>query len=172
MRTGYIQVYTGEGKGKTTAAFGLAFRAAGAGLGVYIGQFVKGRGESLHQAAARFGEQMVVEQYGLEPFIRGEPSDAARETASAGLSRASAIIASGAYDLVVLDEICVALHLRLVSLEKLLDTLRTRPSHVEVVLTGRHAPPALIDTADLVTEMRMVKHYYQRGVAARRGIEM
>jgi cob(I)alamin adenosyltransferase len=114
----------------------------------------------------------VVEQYGLEPFIRGEPSDAARETASAGLSRASAIIASGAYDLVVLDEICVALHLRLVSLEKLLDTLRTRPSHVEVVLTGRHAPPALIDTADLVTEMRMVKHYYQRGVAARRGIEM
>lgn len=171
MRKGYVQLYTGEGKGKTTAAFGLAFRAAGAGLRVYVAQFTKATEEGLHTSVERFADRIVLERFGCPHFIRGEPSAADMNAAAGGLARALEATVSGEYEVVVLDEICVALHYRLVQLQDVLDLIRLRPPHVEVVLTGRDAPPGLVEAADLVTEMRLVKHYYARGVKARRGIE-
>ncbi len=168
---GYVQVYTGEGKGKTTAAFGLALRAAGHGKHVFIGQFMKGRpcGEI---AALSLHPEVTVEQFGSPGCIRrdettsGHVSDAGR-----GLARATAALVSGDYDLVVLDELDVAVLFGLLSDADCARLIESRPSRVELVITGRGAPRAVLDRADLVTEMREVRHYYRRGVPARAGIE-
>jgi cob(I)alamin adenosyltransferase len=176
LRQGYVQVYTGDGKGKTTAALGLCLRALGAGHSVYIGQFIKGMRyseiETLERLSALFGgERLAVEQYGRGCFIRREPEPEDREATRIGLDRAREALASGRYDLVVLDEINVASLFGLVSEEELGAILDARPPHVELVLTGRYAPESLLARADLVTEMREVRHYYARGVQARTGIE-
>jgi cob(I)alamin adenosyltransferase len=170
-RRGYIQVYTGEGKGKTTAALGLAVRAAGAGLRVLFAQFVKGRRTTEHKALERLADRIAVKMYGGEGFIRGEPSEEDVAAARQGLAEVRAELAAGTYDLVVLDEASVAVKLGLFSVEDLLSTLEDRAEGVEAVVTGRDAPPELVERADLVTEMRAVKHYYDRGVRGRRGIE-
>ncbi len=168
---GYVHVYTGEGKGKTTAAFGLALRASGHGRRVYIGQFMKGR-PSGEVAALDRHPQITVEQFGSpgrmgrDIVTRSHLTDATR-----GLARATAMLTSGDYDLVVLDELDVAVVSGLLSerdCEKLLDA---RPPQTELVITGRSAPRTILERADLVTEMREVKHYYRRGVVARAGIE-
>ena len=168
---GYVQVYTGEGKGKTTAAFGLALRAAGHGKRTFIGQFMKGQPYGEVAALARH-PQITVEQFGSPGCIRrdevtkGHLTDARR-----GLARATAALASGDYDLVVLDELDVAVVFGLLSDSDCARLIETRPAQVELVITGRSAPQAILERADLVTEMREIKHYYRRGVVARAGIE-
>ncbi|MEW6738451.1 MAG: cob(I)yrinic acid a,c-diamide adenosyltransferase [Nitrospirota bacterium] len=171
MRKGYVQVYTGNSKGKTTAALGLALRAAGAGLKVFIAQFIKKRRCSEHKALDRFKDLITVKQYGTG-FIKGEkPTQSEIEAAQKGFEEVKNIISSKTYDLVVLDEINVAVHYKLLNVEDIVDLLNSRPSGMEVVLTGRYADEKIIEMADLVTEMKEIKHYYKKGVKARRGIE-
>lgn len=169
---GLIQVYTGDGKGKTTAALGLALRAAGHGLRTYIGQFMKGQDYGELEGARLLSPYLTIEQYGRPTFVhvrQATPEDV--RLAQEGLDRARAAMLSGHYDIVVLDEICVALHFELLTLPEVLLFLEQKPEHVELVLTGRRAPPELVERADLVTEMREVKHPYNEGVPARKGIE-
>ena len=171
LQKGYTQVYTGNGKGKTTAALGLALRASGHGMHTYIGQFMKGQhyGEL---DALRDHPHITIEQYGDVRCIHREevtPEHVAQ--ARQGLERAREAMLSSQYDIIVLDEINVTIWFGLLTVEEVLTFLDKRPEHVEVILTGRRAPPELIERADLVTEMREVKHYYQQGVLAREGIE-
>jgi len=166
-----VQIYTGDGKGKTTAALGLTLRASGHGLRSYVGQFMKGRpyGEI---EALRDHPAITIEQYGDPRCIHRDEVTAEHVTqAHAGLERARAALLSGQYDIVVLDEVNVALWFGVLDVEEVLALLDQKPDHVEVILTGRRAPQALIERADLVTEMRPVKHYYEQGVLAREGIE-
>ncbi len=171
-RVGLVQVYTGDGKGKTTAGVGLAVRARGAGLAVAFVQFVKG--------GRRSAELDVLESLGIEVSRPAEAStgllgaglnDEDRRAAAEAWGIAAEAIGSGRYDVVVLDEGCVALAYDLIDAGTLLRALTTRPTHVEVVITGRGATVELMEAADLVTEMRLVKHPYDAGVPARRGIE-
>jgi cob(I)alamin adenosyltransferase len=166
-----VQVYTGDGKGKTTAALGLALRAAGAGLSVFIGQFCKARQTSEHVALRRFADLITVRQYGTESFITGEPSDEDRALARQGLVAAGEALGSGRYRIVILDEVNLATHFGLVSVDEVLALIAARPPEVELVLTGRRADPRVIAAADLVTEMVEVKHPYANGLLARKGIE-
>ncbi|MGC9771023.1 cob(I)yrinic acid a,c-diamide adenosyltransferase [Fervidobacterium islandicum] len=167
---GYIHVYTGNGKGKTTAAFGLALRAVCAGKKVYIGQFIKGMKYS-ELDAPKYLANLVIEQYGRNCFIKNAPTEEDIRLAKEGLRRIREVLTSGEYDVVVMDEINVALYYGLFSVDEVLDLLKSKSEHVEVILTGRYAPQELVEIADLVTEMREVKHYYQKGVLARKGIE-
>jgi cob(I)alamin adenosyltransferase len=171
LKDGYVQVYTGDGKGKTTAALGLALRAAGHGMRTYIGQFMKGQhyGEL---DALRDHPFITIEQYGDIACIRREdvtPEHVAQ--AQRGLDRAREVMLSGDYDIVVLDEVNVTIWFGLLPVEDVLALLDERPTHLELILTGRRAPDELIERADLVTEMRELKHYYEHGVQARKGIE-
>jgi len=168
---GYVHIYTGNGKGKTTAAIGLAVRALGAGWRVFFGQFLKTGRYSEHTILSRFPGQLTVKTYGREVFIRGEPEHEDRRLAQEGLAELAEIVASGDHHLVVLDEANVAAHLGLITVEQVLDLIEKRAEGVEMVITGRHADPRLLARADLVTEMREVKHYYHRGVPARTGVE-
>ncbi len=167
---GCVQVYTGDGKGKTTAALGLALRAAGAGLRVFIGQFVKGMEYSELRALERFPE-IEVRRYGRECFIDREPEPEDIEAAHVGLADAREELLSGRWDVVILDEANIATYFELFPVEELLALIGERPPCVELVITGRRADPRIIEAADLVTEMREVKHYYQCGVPCRKGIE-
>ena len=152
---GYIQIYTGEGKGKTTAALGLAIRAAGAGLKVFIAQFIKMGEYSEIKALKRFEDLITVEQFGRGRFIQGKPSLEDIEAAQKGLEKIIAILSSGKHNVVIMEEANVA----------------SKPQDVELDITGRGADSRIIEKADLVTEMREIKHYFQKGVAARVGIE-
>ncbi len=169
---GLIQVYTGNGKGKTTAALGLAMRAAGQGLNVYIVQFMKGwphYGE-LNTVAPQ--PNITLRQFGRPDFVdREEPDPADVRMAQEALDHARETVMSGEYDLVILDEVNVALEWKLIQLQDLLALLDDKPQTVELVLTGRHAHPEVIARADLVTEMREIKHPYQKGLTSRRGID-
>lgn len=172
LKKGYIQVYTGNGKGKTTAALGLALRAAGKGMKVYIGQFMKGQRYGEFDAINKYlSEWITIEQYGTPKFVVGKPSDEDIKLAKEGLKKAKEAMLSGNYDIVILDEINVSVYLKTLELEGVLDFIKEKPSNVELILTGRYAPQELIDIADLVTEMKEVKHYYTKGVIAREGIE-
>ncbi len=168
---GYVHLYTGNGKGKTTAAFGLSLRAAGAGKKIFFAQFVKGKIYSEIKAVKKFLPDITVKQYGLKCFIVDTPKAEDIEAAQRGLQEVEAVMASGKYDLIVLDEITIALFYKLVPLEELLRILKKRPENTELILTGRYAPRELIAFSDLVTEMREVKHYYTENVKAREGIE-
>lgn len=171
MRRGYVQVYTGNGKGKTTAALGLAVRAAGAGLRVFIAQFIKKRKCSEHTALTAFGGIITIRQFGNGLIMGRKPSAADVRAAQKGIESARKAVLSGEYDLVVLDEANVAAHYGLVPVQDLLDFIEGKPIGVELVITGRYADTKVIDAADLVTEMREIKHYSKQGVQARRGIE-
>lgn len=169
---GLVHIYTGDGKGKTTAALGLALRAAGYGMRTYIGQFMKGHSYGELAGARLLAPYLTIEQYGRPSFVhlhQATPEDI--RLAHEGLEKARAAMRSGDYAIVVLDEVCVALHFGLLSVEEVLAFLEEKPKGVELVLTGRRAPEELIARADLVTEMREVKHPYYRGIPARRGIE-
>lgn len=168
---GYVQVYTGDGKGKTTAALGLSIRAAGAGLSVFIGQFIKKGDYSEIKALARFPDLVTVEQFGQGRFLDGKPDPDDIRLSREGVVRIRQVIASGHYDVVILEEANVAVTYGLISESELEDIIVTKPSGVELVITGRGATDRIIALADLVTEMRVVKHYYQKGVASRIGIE-
>ena len=171
MKKGYIQVYTGDGKGKTTAALGLALRAAGAGLTVYIGQFLKQGHYNELEALKRFSDHIVIEQFGTGSYVFGTPSARDRQAAKQAYESVMEAILSGKYDVVIMDEANVALKFDLVSEEELLAAMDNKPESVELVITGRGATPGVIEKADLVTEMKPVKHYYENGVLARKGIE-
>jgi cob(I)alamin adenosyltransferase len=171
MTKGYIQVYTGNGKGKTTAAFGLALRAIGAGKKVFFAQFVKGKVYSEIKAVKDFLSAITVKQFGLECFIRRKPSRADIDMARKGFEEVTEIIASGIYDVVVLDEANIALYYNLFTVKELIQVLKMKPAATEIIITGRYAPQEIIDMADLVTEMKEIKHYYARGIEARIGIE-
>jgi len=168
---GYIQIYTGNGKGKTTAAFGLALRAVGAWLKVYIAQFVKGVEYSELESVKRLSDSITLKQYGLGFFVNREPNKDDIRVALEGLKEVREIMCSGMYDLVILDEANVAVYHDLFSVEDLLEFMRAKPANVELVITGRRADPRIIESADLVTEMEAIKHYYHSGVEARIGIE-
>ena len=168
---GCVHVYTGNGKGKTTAALGLCLRALGAGYRVFFGQFMKSGVTSEIKALNRFGDQVVMAQFGTGRFVRGQPSEADRQAARQGLQAAASALDSGEFQMVILDESLVAVHQGLLAGETLLEMIERRPAGVEVVLTGRHAPPEIVARADLVTEMQEVKHYYHNGIPARAGIE-
>ena len=167
----YIQIYTGNGKGKTTAAFGLALRAVGAGKKVYFAQFVKGKTYSEIEAVNHFLPDVTIKQYGLGCFIIKQPTSDDVQAAHTGLDEVSGIMASGDYDLVILDEANIAVFYKLFSVEALIEAIQKRHPKTEIVVTGRYAAPELIELADLVTEMTEIKHYYTHGVEARKGIE-
>ncbi len=168
---GYVQVYTGDGKGKTTAALGLSIRAAGAGLNVYIAQFIKMGDYSEIKALQRFSDVITVEQFGLGRFIKGKPSDEDIAAAAKGLEKVRAILTAGQHPVVILEEANVAIMCGLFSVDDILKLIAIKPETVELVITGRGAAPEIIEKADLVTEMKCVKHYYDQGVQARTGIE-
>ncbi len=173
MKKGLVQVYTGEGKGKTTAAIGLAIRAAGHGLKVFICQFLKGRrtGEFILIKKALAG-QIDIFQCGSEKFIITEEDKREhRETARRALEFSKKALVSKDYDLVILDEINVAVHLGLIDLKDVITIIESKPESVELVLTGRNAPSEIIERADLVTEMKEIKHPFKKGIGAREGIE-
>ncbi len=170
---GYIQVYTGEGKGKTTAALGLALRAAGHGFRTYFGQFLKGQPSGEILAARKLSPLITIEQFGRKSFLKVTEDFEEQDyrLAAAGLKKCLQAMLSGQYRLIVLDEVNVALNLGLLPEKEVLDFLDRKPEGVEVILTGRYAPGTILDRADLVTEMVCRKHYYDRGVRARKGIE-
>lgn len=168
---GYIQVYTGDGKGKTTAALGLALRAAGAGLKIFIAQFLKKGDYSEIKALARFSNLISIRQCGSGRFIKGHPTAEEVMEAREGLAEAERLMATGNLDMLILEEANVAVAYGLLELEALLAVMDSKPENMELVITGRDAAAAVMDKADLVTEMRSVKHYYENGVMARAGIE-
>ncbi|MBM4037233.1 MAG: cob(I)yrinic acid a,c-diamide adenosyltransferase [Planctomycetes bacterium] len=170
---GYVQVYTGDGKGKTTAALGLAVRAAGHGLRTYICQFMKRRPSGEHEAVKRLGNLIAIETCGSGKFLypKWPPDPAEVARAGEGLARARAAMLSGEYHIIVLDEVCVAINFRLLSLEEVMAFIREKPEAVELVLTGRQASPTIVAVADLVSDIRAVKHYFRQDVEARQGIE-
>ena len=172
LEQGLVQVYTGDGKGKTSAAFGLALRAIGRGLKVYVIQFIKGGFD--------YGELYMVDKLPnlkLKAFGRGRfvmeklPNKEDVKLSEEALALAEQVVKSGEYDIVILDEINIALNLKLTNLNEVLELIKNKPKHVELILTGRYAPKEIIDAADLVTEMREVKHPFNKGYEARKGIE-
>lgn len=173
LERGLIQVYTGNGKGKTTASLGLALRAVGRELKVCMIQFMKGGGPYGEQMAAeRLAPYLTIIQTGRPGWVNKEnPHQTDKDLAAEALALASEKVRGGEYDLVILDEINGAVAMGLVPVEGILDLMAGKPEQVELVLTGRNAHPRVVEAADLVTEMCEIKHYYKAGVNARVGIE-
>lgn len=174
MEKGFIQVYTGNGKGKTTAALGVALRAVGHGLKVLVIQFMKGNidyGEL--ESAKKLSPFLTIKQMGRETFVsKTDPEPMDIKLAQEGFSLAKKAVKERKYDIVILDEINVAVDYGLIPLSDLLYLLDSKPETVELILTGRNARPEILERADLVTEMMERKHYYEKGVVARKGIEI
>ncbi len=173
LERGLVQLYTGNGKGKTTAALGLALRAAGAGLRTLIVQFMKGQHYGELDAVKGLGELIVIEQYGSTRFCMpdGKNFEEHYRYARQAVERARRALIDNSYSILILDEIVTALLFKLVSIDEIKEMIRSKPADKELVLTGRGAPQELADMCDLVTEMKEVKHYYGAGVEAREGIE-
>jgi len=171
LEKGYVHVYTGSGKGKTTAALGLGLRAIGAGFKVYMIQFMKGRRYSELDAVENI-PNFTISQYGRDEFVSKEnPKQIDIDLAQKGFAHAKNIIKNGKYDLVILDEINVAVDYNLISLKDIIELINEKPEKLELVLTGRYAHPEIVKSADIVTEMLEIKHPYQEGVNARKGID-
>ena len=176
-KIGYIQVYTGDGKGKTTASLGLAMRALGRGWKVLIIMFAKGGdhyGElySFRELSPKIKELLTIEQAGLERIVYADNvSEEDKEAVKKGWELAKQAAKSGEYDLIVLDEANIAIELGLIQLEDMVNFLKNKPKYLEIVLTGRHAHSEIIELAHLVSEIRPTKHYWDLGVKARKGIE-
>jgi cob(I)alamin adenosyltransferase len=169
---GLIQVFTGEGKGKTTAALGEALRACGHNFSVLVIQFMKGDIKYGEFTIAPKVPNLTIEQFGLPTFVKkGEPSKEDLRLAHEGFERAKTAIMGKEYDMVILDEINVAIDYGLVQLEDVLELLKNRPDGVEVILTGRYAPKEILEIADLVSTIEEVKHPYQKGIIGRKGVE-
>jgi len=172
MEMGLIQVYTGDGKGKTTAALGLALRAAGHGFKTCVVQFMKGKTDYGELFVTKRIPEITIEQFGRPDFVeKGNPEPEDVQGAKDALEYASQAMLSGVYDIVVLDEVNVAVDFGLVSETDVLLVLEEKPRTVELVLTGRYAPQSFLDKADLVSEVREIKHPFDEGVMARKGIE-
>jgi cob(I)alamin adenosyltransferase len=170
---GFVQIYTGNGKGKSTAAIGQAVRAAGFGLRTYIAQFMKEYPYNELNSLDRLSEWITIEQFGGDEFVYKKelPGEEELVKAKKGLRSAKEKLLSGEYDLIILDEAIVAIYFQLIEIKELVEFIKIKPVNVELILTGRYCPEELIELADLVTEMKEVKHYYQKGITSRRGIE-
>ena len=168
---GYTQIYTGNGKGKTTAAVGLALRAATANLKIYFAQFIKSTDSNVVNGLKSKFSNIHVHIFGRHKFIDFNLEDEDKKIAQDGLAEIKKAISGGKYDLMILDEINIALHYGLISEKQVLNILENKPNDLELILTGRHAPKSIIQAADLVTKMEAIKHYFNKGVTAREGIE-
>ena len=173
LKKGFIQIYTGNGKGKSTSAIGQAVRAAGFGLKTYIAQFMKEYPYNELNSLKKLSEWIAIEQFGGDDFVYKKelPAKDELEKANKGLQIAREKMLSGEYDLIILDEAIVAIYFKLIETKELIEFIKAKPNNVELIVTGRYCPSELIDAADLVTEMEEVKHYYQKGITSRRGIE-
>ncbi len=177
MKQGLVQIYTGNGKGKTTASMGLALRSLGAGFTVCFCQFVK-KGEYSEIKALKkiaktsFPGKLEIHQFGIFRKVTSPFTDEDTAAAKKGIETAEKLIYSGKYDLVVLDELNIALHYKLVSREDVLKLIKGKPATLELVLTGRYADDEIMEAADLITVMGEEKHYAEKGIPARIGIEM
>ncbi len=168
-----VQVYTGRGKGKTTAALGLGLRAAGHGFEVYMIQFMKGQINYGELEAVKHIPNFTIRQFGRPDFVdKANPDPVDIKLAREALDHARDIINEGKVDFLILDEVNVALDFRLVTDQEVLALIKSRPPQMELILTGRYAPPAILEIADLVSEVKEIKHPYQKGIAARKGVEM
>ena len=170
---GYIQIYTGNGKGKTTAAIGLAIRAIGAGRRVYMVQFMKNYPYSELEILRTLKPGLTLERFGNDKFVfrKKPPEQTLIDEMNRGLISAQNNMLSQKYDLIILDEILVSIYFKLFSVKQVIDFIDKKPEETELVLTGRYAPDEILDKADLVTDMAEVKHYYSQNVMARKGIE-
>ena len=171
LNQGYVQVYTGNGKGKTTAAIGLTIRAIGAGLRVYIAQFMKNGNSSEYGVIKKMAGNIHIDSFMTQNTVDIEGQISTSQKPLTWQSRLKGAFFSQEYDIVILEEVNMAVMFGLVTTEDLLKMIDLKPPSVELVMTGRHAHPDIIDKADLVTEMKEVKHYYKAGVNARVGIE-
>jgi len=173
LEKGYIQIYTGNGKGKTTAALGLIMRALGSGMKIFLCQFMKNNDTGELNILRQFSDRIKVIQCGLGKFCtsRENPGQDHIDAAKEGFKEAAEAVSSGEYDLIVLDEINVAIYYNLIPVEDLISLLKNKPDKTEIILTGRYADKKLYEYADLITEMKEVKHYYKIGVQQRKGIE-
>ena len=173
LKKGYIHTYTGNGKGKTTAALGQALRAAGSGLKTFFVMFMKDFAYGEIQMVKQLSDWIRLERYGNDAFVfrKQSPDNEDKKAAQLALKRARDAMLSTRYDMIILDEVCIAIHFGLLKTEDVLSLLDEKPEPIELILTGRYCPPELIEKADLVTEMQEIKHYYQKGIAARKGIE-
>jgi cob(I)alamin adenosyltransferase len=173
LEQGCVQVYTGNGKGKTTAALGLALRAVGRGLAVCMFQFIKGGGRyGEHLAAEKLAPLLTIIQSGRPGWVNTKDITEDRRVAQEALAQAEELLTSGSFDLFICDEINGAVGFGLIDVAQVLELIRNKPKKTELVLTGRNADERIIEAADLVTEMCEIKHYYKAGVPARTGIEM
>ncbi|PKL35471.1 MAG: cob(I)yrinic acid a,c-diamide adenosyltransferase [Spirochaetae bacterium HGW-Spirochaetae-1] len=170
---GYVQLYTGDGKGKTTAALGLALRAAGAGLKTLMIQFMKGQDYAELHSIKTLGPAITIEQYGSDRFCMPDGTNFHEhyDLARRGYERARKALTGGEYDILILDEIVTAQKFKLVTGEEIAGLVRAKPAGMELVLTGRGATEDLMELCDLVTEMKEIKHYYREKIQARSGIE-
>ena len=173
QQKGYIQLYTGNGKGKTTAALGLALRAAGAGMKSIVIQFMKGQHYNELESVKRLDGLIIIEQYGSEDFCNVDDKNLSQHynLARNGYNRAMEVISNNRFPIVILDEIITAHLFKLVTLDDILNLIKLKHDNTELILTGRGAPKELIERCDLVTEMKEIRHYYNDGVTARVGIE-
>ena len=173
LKQGYVQIYTGNGKGKSTAAIGQAVRAAGYGLKTYIAQFMKVYPYNELNSLKHLSNWICIEQFGGDEFVYKKELPGEKELAKAknGLQTAKVKMLRGEFDLIILDEAIVAIYFKLLKTDELIDFIKQKPESVELILTGRYCPDELINLADLATEMKEVKHYYLKGVVSRKGIE-
>ena len=173
LNQGLIQIYTGNGKGKSTAAIGQAVRAAGFGFKTYIAQFMKEYPYNELVSLKHLSEWIAIEQFGGDAFVYKKelPGEYELEKVRIGLQTAKEKMLSGEYNLIILDEAIVAIYFKLIRTDDLIEFIKHKPENVELILTGRYCPDELIKIADLVTEMKEIKHYYQKGITSRRGIE-
>ena len=172
LQNGLVQVYTGNGKGKTSAAFGAALRAVGRGLRVHIIQFIKGGFDYGELYSVKNLPNLKLTAFGRGRFIT-EPQPPAEDVqlAREGFELAKQTVSGGEYDMVVLDEINVVMYLKMISIDEVVELIKNKPKHVELILTGRNAPAQVIEIADLVTEMKEIKHPYAKGIPQRKGVE-
>jgi cob(I)alamin adenosyltransferase len=169
---GLVIVITGNGKGKTTAAFGQALRAIGQGYKVFVLQFMKGRKYGEFIAAEKYLPRLTIHMSGLDSFVmRDNPAAIDIELAQKGLDTARKAITSGKYDMVILDEINVALDFKLIKLKEVIELIKNKPPALDLILTGRYAPKEIIKLADMVSEVQEIKHHYNAGIKDRAGIE-
>jgi cob(I)alamin adenosyltransferase len=173
LKQGYIQVYTGNGKGKSTAAIGQVVRAAGAGLTSYIIQFMKEYPYSELNTLKKLDQWITIEQVGDDSFVYKKelPSDKEIQKARNALKKAEDLMLNRSFDLIILDEVLVTVYFKLLTTEEIVSVIHKKPAEVELILTGRYCPEEIVELADLVTEMKEVKHYYTKGILSRKGIE-